>query len=652
MGLEHSRRNPVILLTVLLIAECHAQHVMLITIDTLRADHLHCFGYSLRTSPELDKVSADGYVFTSAFTPIPLTLPAHAAIMTGSYPERTGVQDNGEVFINTNSASLAEVFREHGYDTGAIVSSLILSKDFGLNKGFEYYNDNLVRGRPGRVKRPADQDVDLAIAWIRRHTDSPFFLWIHLYDVHRPYRVPLKFLTEFQSPYDASIAFTDHELGRLFSYLRNSHLYEHTTIAVVGDHGEGLGDHGEETHGFFIYDSTLHVPLILKPAITGPSFLPRGVAISAAVESLDLYPTLIQMALPNRPYSSGDGRSLLPLIRGTNLRSSNRPLFAENRSIHAHFGWSEIYSVRIGRYKFIEAPRPELYNTELDPKENHNLVDTVPAIAAALRSRLTSYEKGVNVITKARARVDDPRLAQILEGLGYVPAKITRQDSDAPAIDPKERTEAIRLYLRANELGAREQIEDSIALIQEALAIAPESPPLHRLLGMLQLKMPPEKSRLESARKEFERELALVPDDFSSVLQLAAINMSLGDFVSASNLLARYIELNPSDPSGHIQLGDCLIRLKRNESALVAYRKAVLLSPKSALAWRTYGAALLAENKLAQAKNATRRAISIDPRDTTAHELLSKVYLHEGKAQLSRQERLFIAESLNGTSME
>ena len=630
---------------------CSAQSVLLVTIDTVRADHLHSFGYPLSTSPQLDRVARDGYIFTSAYTPVPLTLPSHTAMMTGSYPQHTGVYDNGRPFTSPAEATLAEIFKRRGFRTAAIVSTLILGRPFGLNRGFEYYNDDIARSHPGRVKRLADQDVDIALAWIRRHRGAPFFLWIHLYDVHRPYRLPPELGSKFHLPYDASIAFADRELGRLFGYLREMHLYNSMTIAILGDHGEGLGEHGEETHGFFIYDSTLHIPLILKPPHTLAVARPRGTSIATPVETLDIYPTLLNLSFPKIRYSPHDGHSLLESLRGSN-NDKKRAIFAENRTTKLHFGWSEIYSIRIGSYKFIDVPHPELYNTEVDPGEENNLIESNSAIATTLRSRLAgSYEAARMAHSEETGSLHDLRLIRLLESLGYVAPVINfYSGAHASPIDPKDRAGVIQLFMKANELVARGEVSNAIALTRTALALANESPPLHRLMGTLLLKTPPDRNRLESAGAEFAEELLRAPDDLVSLQQLAAIEMTLGDFRPASRLLNHYAALYPSNPAIYLQLADCLTHLGEHDAAITAYQKAITLSPESVDAWRSYGAALLATSQLKRSKMAIMRAIRIDPNNASLHELMSEIYLREGTARLSREEKLRASDLLNGAS--
>jgi len=627
-----------------------AQNALLITIDTLRADHLHCFGYSLTTSPQLDRLAADGYVFTSAYTPVPLTLPSHTAMMTGCYPAHNGVHDNGQPFVAAKSPTLAEIFRGRGYQTAAIVSTPILDHGFGLNRGFDYYNDRISRDQPGRLKRPADQAVDTAISWLGSRRRGPFFLWLHLYDIHRPYRIPPELRSKFSSPYDASIAFVDRELGRLFAYLRRTGLYDTMTVAVIADHGEGLGDHGEETHGLFIYDSTLHVPFILKPPrAKGGCFLP-GAPIAEPVLTLDIYPTLLQLLLGIN-HTGQDGRSLVPLLCGIQ-GDSPRPLFAENQAPRLHFGWSQLYSVRVGDYKFIDAPHQELYDTVADPHENQNLADHNPPAARSLGLRLAgSYERDLTLHPAGSSSATNRRLEGLLEALGYTPALKISASNDPPArIDPKDRVEAMGLYLAATEAEARGQVLEAVALTRRALALAGESPPVHRLMGSLLLREAPDTAHLEAAAAQFAEVLRQSPDDPSSLQELASTEMRLGEFGSVCGLINRFISLHLPDSTLLVQLGDCQAHLGSWRSAARAYRRAIALNGGSVAAWRSYSILLLSMGEVSRSREALAHAIRIDRNDASLHRLMATIYGREGNVQLSRREEVRASNLLNGTS--
>ncbi|MGH9542853.1 MAG: sulfatase [Terriglobales bacterium] len=374
-----------------------AQNVILISIDTLRADHLHCYGYRLETSPNLDRLAHEGVRFADAYTTIPLTLPAHTAIMTGELPARSGVEDYTSRLSPRGPATLAELLRAHGFATAAVVAAPVLDHRFGLSRGFDVYEDQIapitLEGLNWVPKRLAGDGVNRALAWIKTHWERKFFFWLHLYDPHRPRWAPAPIAAEFQSPYDAEIAYADHEVGRLLDGLRTMGLYAKTIIAVVADHGESLGEHGESTHGFFVYRATLRVPLILRlPA--GQDVEARGQVIHTNVANFDLFPTILELehvALP----PNIDAASLLPLL-GAHFPASGggwgRAVYAESELPYLHYGWSDLRTIIASHYQYILAPRPELYDLAQDPREVHNLAGSDLALADTLRGRLLSLQ--------------------------------------------------------------------------------------------------------------------------------------------------------------------------------------------------------------------------------------------------------------------
>ena len=303
-------------------------HVVIITIDTLRADHLGCYGDASIQTPHIDQLAREGVRFAHAYTPVPITLPAHAALMTGEFPLANGMHDFSGNKLSAQSATLAKTLRDHGYATAAFVGSAVLDSRFGLNQGFDTYFDHFEFGHREEVnldavERRGDQVTDEALEWLRRNPTRPIFLWVHFYDPHAPYNPPEPYATRYRDdPYDGEIAFSDAQVGRLVMFLRQRGLYERSLIILVSDHGEGLGEHGEKTHGFFLYNSTLHVPLIVKM----PAAAPR--VVEDEVSLVDVMPTVLQMLAIPIP-SSVQGRSLLSLALGRPAETTSN-LYAES----------------------------------------------------------------------------------------------------------------------------------------------------------------------------------------------------------------------------------------------------------------------------------------------------------------------------------
>ncbi len=359
-------------------------NVLLVTVDTTRADHLGAYGYDRDTSPTVDALAAEGVLFEHAFAHAPITLPSHTSMLTGTFPLAHGVRDNGRFSVADDLETLPEMLRERGYATGAFVSAFVLDSRFGLDQGFDVYDDSFTaewsedKLRDARIynqmvtDRPADQTTQRAIAWLAEQAESPFFLWVHYYDPHQRYAPPHPWDQLYQDNlYDGEIAFMDSEIARLFDALRERGLWDRTAVLLTGDHGESLGQHGEATHAVLAYDSTLRVPLVIKP--------PAGVAVerkvvTESVSHVDLLPTVGDLL--DLPTPSGlPGRSLLPAIQGRapSGRAADRAIYFESALPRFSFGWEPLFGVRAGSWKYIHAPEPELYDLERDPGEQRNI---------------------------------------------------------------------------------------------------------------------------------------------------------------------------------------------------------------------------------------------------------------------------------------
>ncbi len=348
-------------------ASRRAPNVVVITIDTLRADHLGCYGYKQIHTPNIDALAADGARFERAYTAVPVTLPSHTAIFTGTYPMLSGMHDFAANKLNPTQPTLASVLKEHGYATAAVIGSAVLDSRFGLNRGFDFYYDHfdfsrLEEANLDEMERPGNIVADLALDWLGKNSQKKFFLWMHLYDPHFPYRPPEPYSHEYAAqPYDGEIAFADAQLGRLLRFLKEKGLYQNTLIVLSGDHGESLGEHGEKTHGFFIYNATMHVPLIIR--LPGK---PAALVVGDPVSLIDLMPTILAAAGLETP-AQVQGRSLLPSLQGK-PGEPNRSLYGETFLPRLHFNWSELRGVENAKYHFIDAPRPELYDLNERPR--------------------------------------------------------------------------------------------------------------------------------------------------------------------------------------------------------------------------------------------------------------------------------------------
>ena len=388
--------------------------LVVITLDTTRADRLPAYGFMDASMPHLDRLAREGVVFDQATSVAPLTLPAHCSLFTGLLPPAHGVRDNAAPALATAHTTLAEILQARRFRTGAFVGSVVLDADRGLAQGFEQYRGVTPDEPPHRRERGqrrADDVITDAIRWLDGIGEVPFFLWAHLYDAHRPYDPPEPFRSMYYDPYVGEIAFADSQIGRLLDALDQRRLLDRTIVVVAGDHGESLGDHGERDHGIFVYESVLHVPLIVR----APNVSPRRV--DDLVRLVDVMPTVLDLF--ELPQPRTDGASLVDLMRG---RTSHLDLEAYSETLYPQrFGRSPLRALRAGRFKLIDAPRPELYDLERDPFEQRSIYQERRDLASMLERRLVAIERGASVESALRdAPAPSADVRQRLASLGYI----------------------------------------------------------------------------------------------------------------------------------------------------------------------------------------------------------------------------------------
>src|SRR5574341_885992 len=336
-------------------------NVVLVTLDTLRADRLGCYGYKEIETPNLDRLAAEGVLFENAVAQTPLTPPSHASMFTGQYPNVHKVRNTGGFVLQSSSTTMAEIFQEQGWDTAAFIGASVLKKLFGFNQGFAVYDDQMPKPDDRMTReypeRPAARVVDRAVEWLNGRSAKPFFLWVHLFDPHLPFEPPPPFRQKYAGRlYDGEIAYVDRELGRLLEAIHKKSPPEKTLIVVVSDHGESLGEHGEFTHGVFLYESTLHIAFLLK----GPG-VPVGLRVKQQARTIDLLPTVLEL-LGGRTPRDVQGASLVPSFTGKPVATEYA--YAETLYPKMNMGWTELRAVRTNRWKYVRAPKPELYDLD------------------------------------------------------------------------------------------------------------------------------------------------------------------------------------------------------------------------------------------------------------------------------------------------
>jgi arylsulfatase A-like enzyme len=432
------------------IAPSKPHGVVVITLDTTRADYLGVYGSTHAATPNLNRLATGAVVFEQALTVAPLTLPAHSSLFTGLLPPRHGVRDNAGALAGRHE-TLAALLRRRGFQTAAFVSSAILMADRGLASGFETYDDRRASSRAiaGGLQRPANETVDAALTWLEGRHDKPFFLWVHLYDPHAPYDPPEPFRTAYRdNPYAGEIAFADAEVGRLTAFLEARGLLDHTAVVLTADHGESLHEHGEAGHGIFLYQSVVRVPLIVRaPGVTARR-------IPAVTRIVDVMPTILDLAGVDGPAANLDGISLIAAMRGT--ASPDLDAYAESE-YPREFGWSPLRSLRNGRFKLIAAPRPELYDVESDPAELHDLFSTRPALGRVMARRLVEMEHAATGTHDASDSSPAPDVAERLAALGYIaPGPRAASTAQGSLPDPKDHIGTLSALVRQrNQAPAR-----------------------------------------------------------------------------------------------------------------------------------------------------------------------------------------------------
>jgi choline-sulfatase len=529
--------------------------VFLITVDTLRADHVHCYGYDRIETPALDSLANDGVRFANAFTPSPITNTSHTTILTGLMPSVHGVSDFG-VPLNSSYPTWAELLHQKGYHTAAFIGAVILdSKTLapGLDRGFDFY-DNFpehpaTKERWDRVERRGMEVVQHAETWLGTHRAGPHFLWIHLYDPHDPYEPPQPYATTYKDRlYDGEIAYADSALAHFLQYLKAQNGYRNALLIVVGDHGEGLGEHHEDTHGIFLYDATTHVPLIIK--LPGGSNARKLVA--AQVRTLDILPTVLDLLDAPRPPRL-DGESLRPYLAGS--ENADRPALGET-DYPLRFGWAPLRSVRTEGFKFIEAPRAELYDLRSDPGE--------------LKNR---YAADSTEVKKARTFLSDWKTKLPASSPGG-----TNAGSSASSLpDPKDKIEEQNLLHVAMLASDDGRESDARLALEKVLALDPSSPTALRQLGELELVA----GHYPKAAEYLKTACQVRPDDATAQLHLGETLEKTGDLTGARDALESSLKLLPGQLSARILLGNVYLRLKDFPAAEDQFEAALLLEPSN-----------------------------------------------------------------------
>jgi arylsulfatase A-like enzyme/Tfp pilus assembly protein PilF len=641
------------------------RHLLLVSLDTVRADHLGSYRYPAAQTPRIDALAASGLRFEHASTVAPLTLPAHSSLMTGTFPAWHGVRDNGGFYLDDDQLTIAEILRDKGFRTGGFIGAFVLDRRWGISQGFDRYFDDFDLDKYSdasamdMIQRPGGEVVDRALEWLQAEPKRPFFAWVHLYDAHAPYEAPEPFRSRFprtrDGAYDAEIASADAQIGRLVDALRADGRLDDTLIVIVADHGEMLGEHGELTHGFFIYEAATHIPLI----ISGPG-VPAGV-IADQVRIVDVMPTalsLLGVAVPK----AAQGANLMPLARGQHLA-----LVAHSESWYPryHYGWSELRAIQDGRFKLIRAPRPELYDLSTDPREERDR-------SQESGSRLDLFGRALEEFESRTARAgapDGPRaidseIEERLAALGYVAGSVSQKKLNGPARgDPKDKIALYNLMKDAAALSSEGRVDAAIATVKQALTQDPEIVEGYMLLGNFykKLKRPldaiaayrdalardsehqnalfslalayKDEGRLEEARVGFERARELDPRNGKVLWQLADLWMRKGDYTRAEAIIADALERKVDEHRLLLKLAESRIEAQRFDEAERALKAALEKKPGLALAHFDLGLAYEGKGQIDKAIDAYDKELATNPKAYRAAFNAAKLLQKVGRGQ-------------------
>ncbi len=649
-------------------------NLILLSLDTTRSDRFSCYGHPGNSTPHLDRLAAEGILFENAFTPVPITLPAHTTMLTGLYPHQHGVRNNGSYVLAASQISLAELLQERGYQTGAVLGAFPVDHRFGLAQGFDFYDDNFRLSSKGRedqfTQRLATEVTTLALNWIDQQRDTPFFLWAHYFDPHAPYTAPEPFRLRFpDDPYTAEIAYMDAEIGRLIDGLAAQGLLEHTVILVAGDHGEALGEHGEQTHSVFVYDATQRIPLLMRLPQTKPFDNPawRNQRVTGLVNLIDIFPTawnalgLRQSALPAMP-----GISLLPVIR--QQTPAHAGIYHETLVPAQDYGAHDFRGLQTGRWKYIRGAQPELYDWPTDPAEKNNLAAEQPGL-------VRTFETDLQAILREESADDqrhsmDQETIDRLRSLGYVAGGDSETLEPGKVLLPRDLVRMVDTYGRARDLAASGDYSDALALVDSLLTVHPRT----RAALVLRAAFLGRLGRDDDAIQAFDRAIddcATCPELFELRQRKAAACLAAGhlaqaeqqvqalladqplthglhhlwgdilqqqdDLEAAQQAYVTEVELFPRDPGARISAGKLLVKLERWQEADAHADTALVLAPENAEAHLLKGHILQAGNRREEAAEHFRSALAQAPHNTGVLLSLGSLYAETGSYDKARE---------------
>ena len=558
-------------------------NIALITLDTTRADHLPLYGYDKVKTPNLERLAAAGMVFEQCVTASPFTLPSHCTIMTGLYPTFHGVRINGDTAISEKHETMAKTLSRRGYTCGAFIGAFVLDGRWGLKRGFAHYDDDFDLSKYkqldlGLVQRPSQEVVDAAIAWLSPRKEKPFFAWLHLYDPHIPYDPPEPYRTEYggrgvTGMYDGEIASMDAQIGRFYDWLNENDLTENTILILVGDHGEGLGEHGESTHGYYIYDYVVHVPLLIITPFA--QFQNRRCPVQ--VRTIDILSTVEDMTGIS-PAKNQHGRSLLPLFYSAS-ESEKRPAYSESMAPKIQYGWSPLYALRQYPLKYIDAPRAEFYDLKNDPGEKNDLrLRQFPKAREYKKTLEKLIVDSSRNAPKTEAADLDQETMRRLATLGYIGSSTHARPaaSGAKLADPKDKIAIFEAVSKSTELTFNEKFAEAAILLENVLQKDPEVTQARLILSNAYIKL----KRPAEAKTQLDVILKQDANHVQALILMASILRDENRYQDVISLCQKALSVDANSNQALELMGNAYMDHKEYVKALPPLRKAAEIQPK------------------------------------------------------------------------
>ncbi len=683
------RFSPLLLLPLLLIVSCTdsrkmerdaAPGIILISIDTLRADHLSAYGYEKIETPNIDALARDGVLFKKTYAHVPITLPSHASILTGTYPNFHGIRNNGEFRASGELNTAAEIFKSAGYDTAAFVGSFIMDSRFGLDQGFDLYDDDMENGKNvkssfGIKERRAEDVVKSALGWLEKQAASsgaPFFMFVHLFDPHTKYDPPEPFLSKYaDNPYDGEIAYTDSQVGVLLAGLKELGLYDNTVVVLTSDHGESLGEHGEKSHIIFIYNSTIWVPLVIK----APGGRYAGTVVNGIVRHIDILPTMLEVAgigerVPLEMKSDMQGMSLISFMSG-NGQDVRLVSYAESWYPKLYYGWSAPESIRHNGYEYISLPVPEFYDLQKDPGELNNIYETRKDLAEKYALKLEEIKKlsEKGRISDARREMDRETLAK-LKSLGYIHGDQPSISTSPPpgekgehsGKDPKDGIVIHEKFLKIME---KISTGDFVRAVEEGLEVLSLDPEnmfishqvalaysrigkygeavkyynrakklnpqyLYSRVGLMEI-YTFKKPDFNAAQRELDEAFAVVPNESLLLVMKGNLELAKGDMEKSMQSFTMASEMGERSDALNAGLGFYYEKTGQMELAEKEYRAAIRNALPNPAYYNNLGGVLARQKKFGEAIDVFKKSLDIYPDYADAVYNLGTVYMDTGK---------------------